>query len=146
MIEHARDFDLNFVEACWVNSQREFYAGVPSGAYYPWMRQLIRRTLPRTLVLVDRADGAVIGYLCAESIRDAVRIHHMYVRSHDRREGRGFALLAQACSMLGGERLEYTCRVARNARLEAKRKWTVKRWCDALGAHFVHEENNRESA
>src|SRR5688572_32623326 len=146
MIEHARQADLNYVEANWVNSQREYYAGVPSGAYYPWIRALIRSTLPRTLVLVDREDGALVGYIVAESVRGAVRVHHLYVRSHERREGRGFRLLAQACSMLGGERLEYTCRATRAAKLEAKRKWTVRRWCDALGAVFVHEEATRESA
>lgn len=148
MIEHAQQADLDFVEACWLNSQREYYAGVPAGAYYPWLRAIIRRTLPRTLVLVDREDGVLLGYIVAESVRGAVRVHHLYVRSKtgDRREGRGFRLLAQACAMLGGERLEYTCRVTRSAKLESKRKWTVKRWCDALGAVFVHEEATRESA
>ena len=147
MIEHAQQADLNYVEANWVNSQREFYAGTPAAAYYPWMRRdVIRPTLARTLVLVDREDGALLGYIVAESVRNAVRVHHLYVRSHERREGRGFRLLAEACAMLGGEKLEYTCRVARSARLEAKRKWTVKRWCDALGARFVHEEARRESA
>lgn len=145
MIDHAREAELGFVEACWANSQRDYYAGTPTGAYYPWIRQLIRRTLPRTLVLVDREDGLVLAYVVAESVNEAVRVHHLYTRGHYRREGRGFALLAQVCALLGGERLEYTCRVIRSPKHERK-AWTVKKWCDALGARFVHEEVTRESA
>lgn len=145
MIDHARESELDFVEACWIDSQRQYYGGTPSGAYYPWMRALVRRIVPRTLVLVEREDGVVVGYIVAESVGKVLRVHHLYVRKLDRQEGRGFALLAQACAMLGGERLEYTCRVVRSPKRE-KKPWTVKKWCDALGARFVYEEAARESA
>jgi GNAT superfamily N-acetyltransferase len=110
------------------------------------MRRLVRRYLARSLVLVDREDGVVLAYIVAESVGDAVRVHHLYTRAHFRREGRGFRLLARACELLGGERLEYTCRVGRSAKYEQERPWTVKRWCDALHARFAHEEASRESA
>lgn len=145
MIDHATVREMDFVEACWVDSQRSYYAGTPDGAYYPWMRQLVRKLLKRALVLVERVDGVVVGYIVAESTGPAVRVHHLYVRKHERREGRGFRLLAMVCSMLGGERLEYTCRVIRAQKYE-RRPWTVKKWCDALSARFVYEEADRESA
>lgn len=146
MIDHAHEDELRFVEDAWANSQKGYYAGTPAGAYYPWVRRLIRRTLARSLVLVDREDGVVLGYVVAESVGPAVRVHHLYTRGAFRREGRAFRLLAQVCALLGGERLEYTCRVIRAAKYEATRPWTVKKWCDALGARFVHEEATRESA
>jgi len=146
MIDHAQEAELALVEDAWVNTQRDYYAGTPPGAYYPWMRKLVRGKLAHSLVLVDREDGLVLGYVVAESVRNAVRIHHLYTRGHYRREGRAFRLLARACELLGGERLEYTCRAARSAKVE-RRPWTVKKWCDALGARFVHEgEATRESA
>jgi GNAT superfamily N-acetyltransferase len=146
MIDHAREAELAFVEDAWANSQRDYYAGTPAGAYYPWMRpKVIRPHLRRSLVLVDREDDLVLAYVVAESVRNAVRVHHLYTRGHYRREGRGFRLLARACELLGGERLEYTCRVRRSAKNE-RRPWTVSKWCDALGARFVHEEATRESA
>ena len=146
MIDHAHEPELHFVEDAWANNQRDYYAGTPPGAYYPWMRKLVRRVLTRSLVLVDREDGLVLAYVVAESVGGAVRVHHLYTRSHYRREGRAFRLLARACELLGGERLEYTCRAVRSAKVE-RRAWTVKKWCDALGARFVHEgEATRESA
>jgi GNAT superfamily N-acetyltransferase len=146
MIDHAQEAELALVEAAWLNSQREYYAGTPNGAYYPWMRaKVICPYLRRSLVLVDREDGLVLAYVVAESVRGAVRVHHLYTRSHYRREGRAFRLLARACELLGGERLEYTCRVLRSAKNE-RRPWTVSKWCAALGARFVHEEATRESA
>ena len=147
MLDHAQEAELALVEDAWVNTQRDYYAGTPPGAYYPWMRKLVRRILARSLVLVDREDGLVLGYVVAESVGRAVRVHHLYTRAHFRREGRAFRLLARACELLGGERLEYTCRVARSAKYEQQRAWTVKKWCDALGARFVvHEGEARESA
>lgn len=145
MIDHARESELLFVEDAWTNSQRSYYAHTPGGAYFPWMRRMARRYLARSLVLVDREEGVVLAYIVAESVGDAVRVHHLYTRAHYRREGRGFRLLARACELLGGAELEYTCRVARSQKNE-RRPWTVKRWCDALGARFVHEEASRESA
>lgn len=145
MIDHAQEAELALVEDAWVNNQRDYYAGTPSGAYYPWMRRLVRRVLAHSLVLVDREDGLVLAYVVAESVGSAVRVHHLYTRAHYRREGRAFRLLARACELLGGDRLEYTCRAVRSARRE-RGAWTVKKWCDALGARFVHEEATRESA
>jgi GNAT superfamily N-acetyltransferase len=148
-IEHATAAELHFVEDAWVNSQRDYYAGTPSPAYYPWIRKLVREVMARSLVLVDREDGLVLAYIVAESAgskRRAVRVHHLYTRRDWRREGRAFRLLARACELLGGEKLEYTCRVARSAKVE-QRPWTVQKWCTALGARFVHEgEATRESA
>lgn len=148
MIDHARPDELDFVEGSWKDSQRSFYAGTPSKWYYRSMRALVRGHLQHSLVLVDRAvDGVALGYIVAERVGDSMRVHHLYVRKDFREKGRGLALLARACELLGGAKLEYTCRVMRAAKYESKRPWTVARWCKSLGASFVfQEEAARESA
>jgi len=148
VIDHARADEIDFVEGCWKDSQRSYYDGVPSKWYYRSMRATVRGHIARSLVLVDRsADGVALGYIVAERVNDSMRVHHLYVRKDFRQEGRGLALLAKACEMLGGDKLEYTCRVMRARKYEERRPWTVARWCKSLGAKFVvGEEAARESA
>jgi L-amino acid N-acyltransferase YncA len=104
--------ELNLVFNSWCKSYRDANADTrdtPTNLYYRGQRDVIDSILLRfPVILVARADGVALGWICGESLASGPVVHYCYVKSTYRRQGIALSLLSNLLSLLPDGAARYT--------------------------------------
>lgn len=97
--------DVAYLKSTWLHSFRsgEGAKGCPNSVYYGYHDAILRHVIPRCSnangILIayealdpdaswgDKVDAPILGYIACEPLTDALLVHMVYVRGHDRNKG-----------------------------------------------------------
>ena len=94
--------DVKYLKATWLHGFRdgEGVRDVPNSIYYDYEGTIMQHTIPRCsnangvivayealpegTSFLDTVEAPIIGYIVAEAMKDALLIHYVYAKGHER--------------------------------------------------------------